>query len=38
MSDIFSEVNMLQVLNAHLPAGETIQAGIHGIGLKMEVI
>ena len=38
MCDIFSEVNMLQVLNAHLPAGETIQAGIHGIGLKMEVI
>lgn len=37
MSGIFDEKNMIQALEKYIPAGETLTAGIHGIGLKTEV-
>lgn len=35
MSDIFDEARMVQVLEACLPEGETLAAGIHGITLQV---
>ncbi len=37
MSGIFDEKNMMQALERYLPAGERIQAGIHGIGIETEI-
>lgn len=37
MTDFFNEVRMLQFLSRCLPDGETIIAGIHGLGLEMEI-
>lgn len=37
MSGIFDENNMRQVLGKHIPEGETLLAGIHGVGLKTEI-
>lgn len=37
MSDIFSEKNMMYALERYLPAGETVVAGIHGIGLESDI-
>lgn len=37
MSDIFNENRMMQALGRYLPEGEVIVAGIHGIGLALEV-
>lgn len=35
MSGIFNEKNMMQNLERYLPEGETLTAGIHGIGLEV---
>ena len=37
MSDIFDEDRMMQALGRYVPAGETVRAGIHGIGIDSEV-
>ena len=37
MSDIFSEKNMMQILGKYLPEGETLEAGVHGIGLEVRI-
>ncbi|MCI9297256.1 MAG: hypothetical protein HFI10_07400 [Lachnospiraceae bacterium] len=37
MSGIFDENRMMQAFKRYLPAGETVLAGIHGIGLESEI-
>lgn len=37
MSSIFDENNMMQALKKNLPDGETLTAGIHGLGLETEI-
>lgn len=37
MSEIFSEKNMMQILGKYLPDGETLEAGVHGIGLEVRI-
>lgn len=37
MSSIFNESNMLQSLGRYLPPGETLTAGIHGIGIETHI-
>lgn len=37
MSEIFSEKNMLISLEKYIPAGETLTAGIHGIGAETHI-
>lgn len=37
MSNIFDEKNMIMALEKYIPEGETLAAGIHGIGLNTEV-
>ena len=34
MSSIFNENNMIQSLEPYLPRGETLTAGIHGVGIE----
>ena len=37
MSGIFDEERMLESLKKYLPGGETLTAGIHGIGAETEI-
>ena len=37
MSGIFDEKNMMQALEKYLPEGETLAAGVHGIGIQTEI-
>lgn len=38
MSGIFDEKNMEQILGKYCPAGETLKAGVHGIGLEVSIL
>ena len=38
MPDIFDEMNMRQALDAHIPNGETLLAGIHAVSKETNVI
>lgn len=37
MSAIFDEQNMMRILEEYIPAGETILAGVHGVGLDVRL-
>lgn len=37
MSDIFDEGNMMRALENYLPDGETLIAGVHGVGIETEI-
>lgn len=37
MSGIFDEKNMIQSLEKYLPDGETLTAGVHGVGIETEI-
>lgn len=38
VSDFFDEGRMRRTLEKHLPAGETLLAGVHGIGMEVKII
>lgn len=37
MSEIFDETNMRRILGKHIPEGETLLAGIHGISQEVQI-
>lgn len=37
MSGIFDEKNMMQSLGKYVPGGETLTAGVHGVGIETEI-
>ncbi len=37
MSGIFDEQNMIQVLGRYLPSGESLRAGVHGVGVQIDL-